>query len=240
MSKNKIVALLNWREKMFRSYSLILIMVLGVFFNGCTTLEYLDGSSEEDVKQFKLSKSEMQDELQRLEVENEKLQSQIESTKELNQQLRDENEKKLAHVSEQNRSLNQEVDRLKQDHQKISTENEMLKNKLGGSQAKTKTSAAAPPKVKKGIRGLKIKVLYGDADPKSAEKMAKRLKDMGHDIQAIDQAPRSNFDITTIYFAPNSKYEAKRLMSDLGDKFLLKPLSWPSTFDLIVVTGSSN
>ena len=107
---------------MFRSYSLITIMVLGVFFHGCTTLEYLDGSSEEDVKKIKMSKSEMQDEMQRLEVENEKLQRQIESTKELNQQLRDENEKKLAHVSEQNRSLNQEVDRLKKDHQRISAD----------------------------------------------------------------------------------------------------------------------
>lgn len=225
---------------MFRTYSLILIMALGVFFHGCTTLEYLDGSSEEDVKNFKMSKSEMQDELKRLEVENEKLQSQIESTTELNRQLRDENEKKLAHVSEQNRSLNQEVDRLKKDHQRINAENEILKNKLAGIQPKTKPSAITPPKVKKGVRGLKIKVLYGDANPKSAEKMAKRLKEMGHDIQVIDQAPRSNFDVTTIYFAPNSKYEAKRLMSDLGDKFLLKPLSWPSKFDLIVVTGSSN
>jgi len=215
-------------------------MALGFFFHGCTTLEYLDGSSEEDVKKFKMSKGEMSDELKKLQVENEKLQRQIESTKELNQQLRDENEKKLAHVSEQNRSLNQEVDRLKQDHQRISEENEMLKNKFAGIPAKTKTSTATPPKVKKGARGLKIKVLYGNADPKSAEKMAKRLKDMGHDIPVIDQAPRSNFDITTIYFAPNSKYEAKRLMSDLGDKFLLKPLSWPSKFDLIVVTGSSN
>jgi serine protease inhibitor ecotin len=70
--------------------------------------------------------------------------------------------------------------------------------------------------------------------------MAKRLKGMGHDIQTIDQAPRSNFNITTIYFAPNSKYEAKRLMSTLGEKFLLKPLSWSSKFDLIVVTVSSN
>lgn len=215
-------------------------MALGVFSHGCTTLEYLDGSSEEEVKKFKMSKSEMYDELKKLQVENEKLQEQIESTKELNRQLRDENEKKLAHVSEQNRSLNQEIDRLKQDHQRIGEENEMLKNKLAGIQPKTKTSTAAPPKVKKGVRGLKIKVLYGDGEPKSAEKMAKRLKARGHNIQVIDQAPRSSFNITTIYFAPNSKYEAKRLMSDLGDKFLLKPLSWPSKFDLIVVTGSSN
>ena len=44
----------------------------------------------------------------------------------------------------------------------------------------------------------------------------------------------------TIYFDPNSKYEAKRINADLGDNFLLKPLSWPSEFDLIVVTGSSH
>lgn len=182
----------------------------------------------------------MYDELKKLQVENEKLQNQIESIKELNRQLRLENEKKLAHVSEQNRSLNQEIDRLKMDHQRINAENESLKNQLAGIPAKTKTSAPAPAKVKKAVKGLKIKVLYGDGQPKSAEKMAQRLKEMGHDIQVIDQAPRSNFDITTIYFAPNSKYEAKRLMSDLGDKFLLKPLSWPSKFDLIVVTGSSN
>ncbi len=215
-------------------------MVIGAFLHGCATLEYLDGSSQEDVKKFKMSKSEMYDELQKLQAENETLRQQMASAEELNRQLREENEKKLAHVSEQNRSLNQEIDRLKQDQQSISQQNEALKNKPAGVPAQTETATAAPATVSKGAKGLKIKVLYGNADPQSAAKMAQRLKNMGHDIQVVDQAPRSNFNITTIYFAPNSKYEAKRLISDLGDEILLKPLSWPSKFDLIVVTGSSN
>lgn len=225
---------------MFRTYAFIFIMVIGAFLHGCATLEYLDGSSQEDVKKFKMNKSEMYDELQKLQAENETLRRQMASAEELNRQLREENEKKLAHVSEQNRSLNQEVDRLKQDQQRISQENEALKNKPAGVPAQTETAPAAPATVSKNAKGLKIKVLYGNADPQSAAKMAQRLKNMGHDIQVVDQAPRSNFNITTIYFAPNSKYEAKRLISDLGDEILLKPLSWSSKFDLIVVTGSSN
>jgi len=81
-------------------------------------------------------------------------------------------------------------------------------------------------------------VLSGDGDLNSAEKMAKKLRKIGYSTKSIDYAPRSDFEITTIYFAHNFKDKAKRLKSDLGQNPVLKPLNWSSKFDLIVVTGS--
>jgi len=224
--------------KMFRTYLFIIVLTMGFVFHGCTTLESFDGGSEKDLKMFQMSKSEMYDALKKLENENEQLQKQSLSAKETNQQLRDENQKKLAHVSERNRSLNQEVDRLKNDNQRITQENEALKQKFSNIPTRPKTAASKNPKVDKNISRLKIKVLFGDGELNSARKMAQRLRSMGYPVQLVDQAPRSNFDTTTIYFAPKSKYEAKRLRAKLGGQLILKPLSWPSNFDLILVTGS--
>lgn len=223
---------------MLRTYSFIMLLILGFVFHGCATFETFDGSSEKDKKLLKMSKREMLDELKKLEIENEQLQKQILSAEEMNRQLQDENQKKIAHVSERNRLLNQEIDGLKNENQRITQENQEVKQKLSDIQMQTKTAVPPSYKVDKNAAKLKIKVLYGDGNPDSAEKMAQRLKSMGYTIQLIDQAPRSNFDSAIIYYAPKSKYEAKRLRANLGGRLILKPLSWPSSFDLIVVTGS--
>lgn len=223
---------------MFRTHFFMLILTVGFVCYGCANLKTLDGSSKEKRNPSKMSKSEMYDEVQKLQIENEQLQKQLQSAEEMNQQLKDENEKKIAHVSERNRSLNQEVDRLKKDNQRIVQENEVLKQKLPDTQVKTNIVAPAPLKKDKTIGKLKIKVLFGDGELNSASKMARQLRSLGYPVQLVDQAPRSNFDSTIIYFAPKSKYEAKRLRAKLGGQLTLKPLSWPSSFDLIVVTGS--
>ena len=224
---------------MYRTSALILIVAISFVLHGCTTFETFEGGSEKDKKMFQMSKSEMYEALQKLESEKQQLQQQLLSADETNQQLKDENQKKLALVSDRNRTLNQEIDRLKNKNQRMIKENEALKQKLGHTPAKSKTAAQARREVDKQLGKLKIKVLYGDGNPDSAKILAQKLRQMGYPIQLLDQAPRSNFDTTTIYFAPKSKYEAKRLRAKLGGQLILKPLSWPSNFDLILVTGLS-
>lgn len=225
--------------KMFRTYALILILAMGFVFHGCSAFEFLNGSSEKEIETFKMNKREMYAELKKLKSENEELQRQIDITKEQNQSFRVESEKKYAQVIEQNQTLSQENTKLKEDNQRIIEENENLKKKLADTQVKTKPSVPASYKAAKGIGGLIIKILSGDGNFNSAKEMAKKLRKGGYTIQLVDQAHRSDFIKTTIYFAPKFKYEAKRLASNLGGNPALKSLSWPSKFNLIVVTGTT-
>jgi len=89
------------------------------------------------------------------------------------------------------------------------------------------------------VATLKLKVLSGDGDLNSAKRMAKKLGNMGYKIRLIDHAPQSNFLRNTVYFALGFQDEAKRLVSNLGDNTILKPLSWFSIFDFFVVTGNN-
>ncbi len=224
---------------MFRTYALVLILSMSFVFHGCTAFEFLDGSSREEIETFKMNKREMYAELDKLKSENEKLQRQIDNTNEQNQRFRVESGEKYAQAIERNRTLAQENNKLKEDNQRITEENENFKKKSADTQVKAKTSAPASQKAAKGIGSLKIKVLSGDGNFNSAKEMAKKLRKSGYTIQLVDQAHRSDFKKTTIYFAPKFKYEAKRLMSKLGGNPALKSLSWPSKFNLIIVTGTS-
>ncbi len=225
--------------KMFRTYALILILSMGFVFHGCTAFKFLDGSSGEEIETFKMNKREMSVELNNLKSENEKLQRQIDITNEQNQRFKVESGQKYAQAIEQNHTLSQENNKLKEDNRRITEENENLKKKPAETQAKAKTSAPAPShKAAKGTGGLKIKILSGDGNFNSAKEMAKKLRKSGYTIQLVDQAHRSDFKKTTIYFAPKFKYEAKRLASKLDGNPALQSLSWPSKFNLIIVTGA--
>ena len=94
---------------------------------------------------------------------------------------------------------------------------------------------------KEELSDLKIKVLSGTGDLSSAKEMAKELEESGYKIKAVDFAPRSNFINNTIYFAEEYKRQAENLASSLGDEnAAIKPLTWPSKFDLIVVAGRAS
>ena len=80
-------------------------------------------------------------------------------------------------------------------------------------------------------------MLSGDDDINSTEAMRNELENLGYKIHYKDMAPRSNFSQNTVYFAPGFQNEAKSLADSLGGQTVLKPLSWPSMFDIIVVTG---
>lgn len=221
-----------------RNFSFILLLCLGFIFQGCGGFEYLDGSSKEDIADSEMRRDAIRDKIQKLTTENDELKKQIDIAQELNKRTNISNAKKLVIISERNRSLNQEIIKLQEDNQRITQENETLKKKLTRIKTQYKTAASGFHNVLKKAGRIKIKVLSGNGDLNSAEKMAKNLRKIGYRIKSIDYAPRSDFEITTIYFARNFKDKAKRLKSNLGKNPVLKPLNWSSKFDLIVVTGS--
>ena len=89
--------------------------------------------------------------------------------------------------------------------------------------------------------GFKIKVLSGDGNISTAKSVSRQLKQMGHEHVSIDYAPRSDFKMNTIYFAEKAESLAGEIsgMFD-GAQTQIKPLSWDSNFDLIVVTVSGS
>jgi hypothetical protein len=86
-------------------------------------------------------------------------------------------------------------------------------------------------------KAIKIKVLAGNGDIASAKNMAKQLGKMGYRVRATDLAPRSDFAEATIYYGTDHRTTAESMAKKLGGGAATKPLTWSSTFDIIIVTG---
>jgi hypothetical protein len=234
---------------MSKGFIIILILQLGFFIHGCTTLEYIDGSSKEEIKKFKMAGYGMRNEMEKVRAENVNLQRQIDILNILGKEkqriideneneiagMRGENESKITRMRGENELLNEEIKKLKSENQRVKYENKSLV-KILTRQKETLSSKSHA--LEKDIQGLKIKILSIDSK-NSAEKMAKKLRAIGYEIKSISYAPRSNFLRNTVYFAPEFKDKAEQLVASLGGKTTFKSLNWPSVFDLIIVTGEN-
>ena len=231
---------------MYRGFIIVLIMQLGFFIHGCTTLEHIDSSSKEELKKFKMSKYEMIYEMEKVKADNVNLQRQIDvlnalvkENKRISEEkestiagLRGENENEVIRLREENELLSEQIKNVTKENQKVKYENKSLVKILTRQKGTLLSQSNA---LKKYIQKLKIKVLSRDSK-NSAEKMAKRLNEIGYDIKSVSYAPQSKFSRNTVYFTQEFKDEAEQLVVSLGGNTTFKPLDWPSVFDLIVVT----
>ena len=245
---------------MYRGFIIVLIMQLGFFIHGCTTLEYIDGSSKEELKKFKMSKYGMIHEMEKVKADNVNLQRQIDILNTLvkeKQRIIDEKESTIARIRDEKEStiaglrgksedelvrlrkenglLSEQIKNLTKENQKVKYENKSLVKILTRQKGTLLSQSNA---LKKYIQKLKIKVLSIDSK-NSAKKMAKRLNEIGYDIKSVSYAPQSKFSRNTVYFTQEFKDEAEQLVVSLGGNTTFKPLNWPSVFDLIVVTGEN-
>lgn len=238
---------------MFRACLVIIILYLGLIFHGCAVLEYLDGSTNEEIERSEMTKDEMRDQIERLNTEIANLRRemntirderdlfkrQVNILKKEKMKITSENKTSMLRMRQQNQILTEQMNKLREENQRIRNENELLVKNLTSPQPKKETPSTKSDQSRKEIRKLRIKVLSGDGDINSAKEMAKKLRNMGYQIKLIDYAPRSNFLQDTVYFAPKFKKEAKRISPKLSTVTIFKPLSWPSKFDIIVVTGKN-
>ena len=220
---------------MFRNY-LKAILILSFIFQGCTALKYLDGDSKNEVKAPRDTMAQTETESVVTKMEIEYLQQQIDYLKEENVRIRDESQNNLNQIMAQNEVLREEIQRLKQGKNMDQGE-EVLVTKRMDTEEKGIISPSNTPKISKNVQNVKIKVLSGNGDIVSARSMSKRLSNMGYKVASIGSAPRSDFLTNTVYFDPEMQVEAKELALRLGTNTLIKPLSWPSVFNIIVVTG---
>lgn len=185
---------------------------------GCTTFRYLDGSSENEVKEFRLSPSARITAL-RNEIKN--LRGKIE-----------DRDTQISMMSDRLQAITgqtDEIEALKEEIERIEDEKEAMEEKIAALEERL---ASGGPAVV-----AKIKVLTGTGRLISAKKMSAKLKGMGYKVERVDYAPRSDFLKNTVYYAPDFSEEAARLAEALGSGAVCKPLTWQSVFDIIVVAG---
>jgi chromosome segregation ATPase len=109
---------------------IVLLVQAILFFQGCAPLEYLDGSSKNEIDTFKTSKSEMRSEAAELRSENKALQRQIDVLAVLEREHRkliDENEQKIAEIRDQNKLLQEKLRRREAENQQLRDEVELVK-----------------------------------------------------------------------------------------------------------------
>ena len=58
---------------------------------------------------------------------------------------------------------------------------------------------------------------------------------MGYRVAKVDKAGRSDFKLTTVYYAPDMKSAAMDIAGRLNAE--ARPLTWKSEFNIIIVSG---
>ncbi|MFC1549268.1 LytR C-terminal domain-containing protein [Nitrospirota bacterium] len=81
----------------------------------------------------------------------------------------------------------------------------------------------------------RIKIVSGDGMPLSAKMMAKELSGKGYKIERVDLAPYT-FRKAVVFFAPGFDTSARELADVIKAKGGIKPLSWKSIYDIIIVS----
>lgn len=115
----------------------------------------------------------------------------------------------------------------------------MLEDKVAAAEAeKTQIASKQPTTVAMAMpdNPLKIKVLSGNGKMTSAKNMASRLKTIGYNVERTDLAPSTAFPADIIFHSREYAEQAKALADQLGPSTVLKPLTWKSVFNMIIVT----
>lgn len=210
-------------------YRRVISVPLLLFFlttTGCTFFRYLDNSSLEEMQKFSASKDDLWNQTRAL--ENEKAAYQ----------------KQLADQQAEIARINRDLAYWQSETERADGRFAQLRKTLDGMSAQMsprpetiQPAPATPKETGPERKSAKIKVLAGDGNIASARSLSKRLGKMGYPVKLIDKAPRSDFKVNTIYFAPGYQTTAATLVKKLDGSAVSKPLSWPSVFGIIIVTG---
>ncbi|MBN1850908.1 MAG: LytR C-terminal domain-containing protein [Deltaproteobacteria bacterium] len=221
---------------MLKHYLFITICLV-LSLQSCSTSKPFEGNSQEEANLSKTTPGQDRTETVANKMEIEYLQQQIDRLQEENNRIRDENKTAIAQIKAQNETLEEEIERLKKEKININKEENIAISNKVDINGKSTVSSSDLSKLSKNTQKVSIKVLAGDGSLVSARNMSKELADLGYKIDSIGSAPRSDFQTTTVYFEPLFQNEAKALALRLGTNIIIKPLTWPSIFDIIVVTG---
>jgi hypothetical protein len=208
-------------------------IVMIFLFSGCASLKCLDGSCERQIKELQVSSDDLKKEMAKLDADNKEKDKMISSKQEEISVL----QKNQTALNGRIKDLQDEVLRMRKQREDgtAAIQSETLSEK----QTAPKAEGAADTRDKKAeqAKPLKIKVLAGDGRIASARLVARKLEKTGLKVEIVDLAPRANFSADTVYYLPDHEKDAKEIAGRLGKKTLLKPMTWSSAFNIIVVTG---
>lgn len=210
---------------MKKKYLFIFGIIMVFLFSGCTSLKCLDGSCERQIKELTVTSDEQRKEIAKLDAENKAKEKTISAKQEEVSKLQGEKDALSAKLKD----MEDQALKAQKEKEAQALKSENLAEKQAAPKAEGAMGAEGKP--------LKIKVLAGDGRLSSARAMARRIEKGGLKVDLVDLAPRANFSADTVFYLPDSEKAAKDLARSLGGKILVKPLTWSSEFNIIVVTG---
>lgn len=230
-----------------------MLAALSVSLSGCGVLRHLDGSTTDEVTEYCTGQKIIRNAQGEtpLEESNRKLKERLEAlqvrTAEV-KESRDQAQMRAKTIEEQKLELQSSVINLRDEVTDLKQQLAALKSqeRADSSSDRASYSMAAIPvgntmdstatQYTNGLSGLKVKVLSGDGSMKSASSMARELKALGLSVERIAMAPTTNFSRHTVFYSKGMQDRASEIARNIGNDAIIKPLSWKSVFDFIVVT----
>jgi outer membrane murein-binding lipoprotein Lpp len=123
-----------------------------------------------------------------------------------------------------------ELEDIREEIMRLNSDKQVLINRVVDVEEKFESTAD----LKKS--SVRIKVLSGGGKLFSAKRMAKRLETFGYAVQKTAKAPRRNYETDKVFYDPAFRVEAEDIAKKLGGGTVVRPLTWNSQFNIIVVT----
>jgi cell division protein FtsB len=208
-----------------RSLCLAALMVLVMALSGCMVTKSAYVQKEEEANTLAKTVSDLDQRNKEITAQSEKLQAENSDLKKqaaVKDDLLQKKPEEIARQDAKQAAMVNEVERMKAQQAKSGA-------------ADIKESPAAGKSA--GLKSIRMKVLSGEGKIDSAKRMAKRLTAMGYKVESVAMAENADYPANTVYFTEKYKKEAKALASRLGKNTIVKPLTWKSVFNIIVVTG---
>jgi hypothetical protein len=198
------------------SHALLLALLL---LGACNTYsKHVVGLSPEEMEREKANKDDLWEENQRLKARNEKILSTDKEVLSKSKQLLTEY-----------KALKGEQARLQEKVQSLESQVEDKNERAGDLGRK----GAFPDKGR-----VKIKVLASNGDLDTARATARKLQEWGYPASRTDLV-RKKYGGTKVYCSEGFEPQARDIASGLGKGTVkVQPLTWPSVFDIIVVTDT--
>jgi regulator of replication initiation timing len=195
---------------------IVLVLILVLSFMGCAGLKKEAREPSSSQKML----ADMQQDLAQCRAENEALAKQTAVVKK-------EEQSGIKRLQQENLALALQVKEL---------QDQLDKGKKETAEAGAKKATAqSASDLKSSKSKTRIKVLWGNGKPASAKKLAARLTSLGYKVEKTGTATRQNYRNNMVYYSKDAKYTAQKLARQL--KAEVKPLTWKSEFNILVVAG---
>ena len=240
-------------DSKFSMNRIFILLLIIIPLSGCSTLRSIDGSTQETIEKkdnpvlwrkvnilenhainSQVNTGTLQKEVKKLNQELDTAKKKIETLQgQVQQLILDIENEKIPVATKESRAIPQPA--AEPEHQSLtekSTTGRFVDERTRDHQViKDKKSDGED------LHNLQIKVLSGDGHQDSAERMKNKLTGMGYPVRMIDLAPRKNFASNAIFFASGYRDQAEQLAKKIGGDIPIKPISWHSVYNIIVVSA---